>query len=622
MPDSETTPALPILIVEDDAGLATLVAETLHAEGLRTVIFSAGRDALAWLEGNEAALLILDYTLTDMNGTQFLARAGAQVTARTPFIVVTGLGDERIAVDMMKRGARDYLVKGLSLLDVLPVTVRNVLSQVETERHLALARQSLENVEHRYQRLFEDATEGIAVADFETGELLECNNAFLDLTGYALDELVGRSQKMLHPPEEGDSPVSRDFALHQSEKQGQTLASRMVTKSGALKDVEIKANAVDIGGRRVMIAFFRDVTAQLRIQRERAVMLDLLKLMNEKTDTRELVRCVTATVCEYTGCEAAGIRLRKGNDYPYFETRGFPPEFVEAESTLCVVDINGQIARDELGHPLHECMCGNVLHGRFDPSLPFFTPKGSFWTNSTSELLATTTVKERQARTRNRCNDDGYESVALIPLCTGGGMIGLLQLNDRAKGRFTRQLIEFLEGVADQVAIALAQRTAEAALRESVKRFEDISNAAGEFIWETGLDQRITYISSRVFDILGYRPDEMLGRRSTEFTAADTAASITAAIAGHLRSGSKFMDYEHSALHKSGSTVWLSVTAIPIQDERGEVAGWRGVSVDITRRKQAETERLEMERRLLHAQKLESLGVLAGGIAHDFNNLL
>src|SRR5207248_348395 len=60
----------------------------------------------------------------------------------------------------------------------------------------------------------------------------------------------------------------------------------------------------------------------------------------------------------------------------------------------------------------------------------------------------------------------------------------------------------------------------------------------------------------------------------------------------------------------------------PVADGRGGVAGIIGLAIDVTERKQAEDTRLTLERRLLEAQKLESLGVLAGGIAHDFNNLL
>jgi hypothetical protein len=85
-------------------------------------------------------------------------------------------------------------------------------------------------------------------------------------------------------------------------------------------------------------------------------------------------------------------------------------------------------------------MCGNVISGRFDPSKPFFTSRGSFWTNSTTELLASTTEVDRQARTRNRCYGEGYESVALIGLGLGKERLGLLQLNDRQKGRSETKL--------------------------------------------------------------------------------------------------------------------------------------------------------------------------------------
>ena len=97
--------------------------------------------------------------------------------------------------------------------------------------------------------------------------------------------------------------------------------------------------------------------------------------------------------------------------------------------------------------PICECMCGNVICGRFDPSKPFFTARGSFWTNCTTELLASTTEADRQARTRNRCNGEGYESVALIALRAGETALGLLQLNDRRKGRFTAE-VDRLVGTA------------------------------------------------------------------------------------------------------------------------------------------------------------------------------
>ena len=60
----------------------------------------------------------------------------------------------------------------------------------------------------------------------------------------------------------------------------------------------------------------------------------------------------------------------------------------------------------------------------------------------------------------------------------------------------------------------------------------------------------------------------------------------------------------------------------PLFDKAGNVVGTVGIARDITERKRAEAERLEMERQLLHAQRLDSLGVLAGGVAHDYNNAL
>jgi signal transduction histidine kinase/ActR/RegA family two-component response regulator len=81
-------------------------------------------------------------------------------------------------------------------------------------------------------------------------------------------------------------------------------------------------------------------------------------------------------------------------------------------------------------------------------------------------------------------------------------------------------------------------------------------------------------------------------------------------------------DFEESIIRNDGTTTDLLVRAVPIRDESGRPSGCVAAFQDITAHKQSAQDRLEFERRLREAQKLESIGVLAGGIAHDFNNLL
>ncbi len=79
---------------------------------------------------------------------------------------------------------------------------------------------------------------------------------------------------------------------------------------------------------------------------------------------------------------------------------------------------------------------------------------------------------------------------------------------------------------------------------------------------------------------------------------------------------------EFETIGLKGRHVWLETHAVPFYNERGEIVALLGITRDITERKLAEEERRNMEQQMLHAQKLESLGILAGGIAHDFNNIL
>ena len=171
--------------------------------------------------------------------------------------------------------------------------------------------------------------------------------------------------------------------------------------------------------------------------------------------------------------------------------------------------------------------------------------------------------------------------------------------------------LEFLSTIARDLSERAA---AEAASRESEERFRLLASAAFEGIAVTQ-EGVVVDANEQLAAILGLERQQLVGRAVMDFVAAQSRDDVTA----HLRSGSE-EPYEHLALRTDGSVFPVEIRARTI------TSGGRPQRVtalrDVTERKRAEEERIALERRAQHGQKLESLGVLAGGIAHDFNNLL
>lgn len=191
------------------------------------------------------------------------------------------------------------------------------------------------------------------------------------------------------------------------------------------------------------------------LERERTAKYICAEL-NNFVDLKPTLITIIQHVRALTGCQAVGIRLEDAGDFPYYVYDGFPESFIKKENSLCERDDrdNRIPSPDGKGYLL-ECMCGNVIRGKFDPSQPFFTEQGSFWSNNTSMLLASTSEEDRQATTRNYCNSCGYESVGLVPIKARGETIGLIQLNDMRKNMFTKELIEYMEMIGEQVGLAV-----------------------------------------------------------------------------------------------------------------------------------------------------------------------
>ena len=131
------------------------------------------------------------------------------------------------------------------------------------------------------------------------------------------------------------------------------------------------------------------------------------------------------------------------------------------------------------------------------------------------------------------------------------------------------------------------------------------------------------YLSDAITDITGLPAIEFLtGRVSlVELYHPDDVAMIGRSIAAALTDHRPFhMSYR--IRHRDGVWRWVEEHGQGVYDEHGQLVFLEGTIFDISERRRAEDERRALEQQLLHAQKLDSLGLLAGGIAHDFNNIL
>jgi len=262
-----------ILVVDDDPGLLFLIASTLSHEKWTVTTVASGAEGLAWLRQNSADLLLLDLRLRDIEGEKLidtLADEGRQI----PFVIITGQGDERVAVEMMKRGALDYVVKEVNFMKLLPTIVRRALALIDQQEQLRAAQRAVRESAEHYRALVEMSPDAIFVN--RGGIITFINAAGLRLFGATEPRhLIGKSPFDFFHKDDHEVIRQKIESLLETTGTMPLEEYKLVRLDGEVRSVEVVAAMFPQEGGSASQVVLRDITERkqaeeaLRVSEER-----------------------------------------------------------------------------------------------------------------------------------------------------------------------------------------------------------------------------------------------------------------------------------------------------------------------------------------------------------------
>ena len=215
------------------------------------------------------------------------------------------------------------------------------------------------------------------------------------------------------------------------------------------------------------------------------------------------------------------------------------------------------------------------------------------------------------------------ETIHLPDIFSSGGPGATAGRRAWTSGIFTplRNIEGEISGVLVTVRDVTERKLAEDKLKAAELRFRMLIEHSHEAVVLLDASANKLYASPGVKRLLGYTVEEFMQFSAFTLIHPDDVQNVKAMFSQVLRTPDKLTTTTFRALKKDGGWIWSEAVATNLLDVAGVNAVVTNIA-DITPRKEAEEERAKLEAQIQHAQRLESLGVLAGGIAHDFNNLL
>ena len=253
-----------ILLVEDEEAHAELVRYAFESQQIQgcavdLVVVLGIQEAQAWLETARPTLVLADFNLPDGKGVDLVSSAGDATPY--PLIIMTSHGDEQVAVEVIKAGALDYIVKTPETLANLPSITERALRGWNHVAQRRYAEEALRRSEIKYAAVFHSNPHLIVISSLRTGRLIEVNSHFLKVTGLQREDVIGKTSEALALWK--DCEKRAEFiALVKAQGTVQNYEMEACIRPGMVITCLISAECVDLGDEPCMVSVIRNITAR------------------------------------------------------------------------------------------------------------------------------------------------------------------------------------------------------------------------------------------------------------------------------------------------------------------------------------------------------------------------
>lgn len=573
-----------VLIVDDEVELKNVLVETLNAQGYDATGLTSAEAALDSLRSNNFDLLLTDLMMPGMDGIALL-KASLAIDPHLICIMMTGQGTIQTAVDAMRFGAFDYVLKPFRLQVFMPVLTRAINTR----------RLNLENLQLRETVAIYELSQTISFT-------LDPQTLISKLADAALQQTDADEVSILLPTPDGSELY---VAAVRGESRERLLGEKVPLQQGISSWVARERVPLLLEG-------------EINDERFRALW------------PRPEIRSAVSVPMQVASKLVGTININALNPARPFTLGQLKALTILASTAAAALESASLYSQLQKAEENYRSIFENAVEGIFQS-----TWNGRFLTMNPA--LSRILGYESPAAAIENISDISsqlYVDPAALTesthLLKERGVLANYEFEAYRKDgekiwlSENRRIVSdesqpdtFYEGTLEDIT---ERKRAEVELQQSEERYRELVENARDIIYEHDLNGRYTSTNKSGQQLTGYTQAETL-----ELSIANTVAPEYLDKAREMLrlklAGETVTAYELEILTKDGGRIPVEVNT-RLVNKKGAPVGVQGIARDITERKRLEEALRDSEQQLRQSQKLEAIGQLAGGVAHDFNNLL